>query len=127
MSDDSRQALVVTCHVLLFISFQIIGWMVWSGKENDVLWVIAMLLLFPSVLGIIAFTVGNPGDHRPKQRGESWNQAAGRQGRGGWGAGSTIMINLFLSIALVMLLTLNTIGVIIFASCAYGIYSSMDA
>ena len=126
MSDDDKQGLVIICHVLLFIAFQIIGWMVWSGKENDILWVIAMVLLFPSVLGIIFFTVGNPGDQRPKQRGESWNQAAGRQGSGGWGAGSTIMINLFLSIALVMLLTWNTIGLIIFASFAYGIYSSMD-
>jgi hypothetical protein len=127
MSDDGKQSLVMICHVLLFISFQIIGWMVWLERENDVLWVIAMVLLFPSLIGIVLFTVGNPGDQRPKQRGESWNQAAGRQGRGGWGAGSTIMINLFLSIALVMLLTWNTIGVIIFASFAYGIYSSMDA
>jgi hypothetical protein len=126
MSDDDKQGLVIICHVLLFISFQIIGWSAWSGKENDILAVIAMLLLFPSIIGIIAFTVGNPGDHSPKQRGESWNQAAGRQGRGGWGAGSTIMINLFLSIALVMLLTWNTIGLIIFASFAYGIYLGMD-
>ena len=126
MSDDDKQALVMICHVLLFISFQIIGWSAWSGKENDILSGIAMVLLFPSIIGIVIFTVGNPGDHSPKQRGESWNQAAGRQGRGGWGAGSTIMINLFLSIALVMLLTWNTIGLIIFASFAYGIYLGMD-
>ena len=126
MSNDDKKNWVIISHVLLYISFQIFGWMVWLKKENDTLSVIAIVLLSSSVLGIIALTAGNPGDQRPKQHGESWNQAAGRQGRGGWGAGNTIMINFFLSISLVMVLTLNITGMFVFLGLAYGIYSSIE-